>query len=123
VRAYEEQCSFVETAGGRVILMASRALAACAKGPDDYHRAYGRILGQLKQPAILHWLGEAFDPALRGYWGGRDVAECMEVCLAIIRDNARHINGIKISLLDKNREIEMRRKLPAGVRMYTGDDF
>jgi hypothetical protein len=103
--------------------MASRALAACARGPDDYRRAYSQLLGQLRSPAILHWLGEAFDPALRGYWGGRSVEECMNVCLDIIRDNTSHVDGVKISLLDKGSEIEMRRKLPAGVRMYTGDDF
>jgi hypothetical protein len=123
IHAYEEQCAFIEAAGGRVILMASRALASCARGPGDYQRVYSRLLKQLSRPAILHWLGEAFDPALRGYWGGGDVGECMEVCLAIIRENARHVDGIKISLLDKNSEIEMRRKLPPGVRMYTGDDF
>ena len=123
VHAYAEQCSEIEASGGQVILMASRALAACARGPDDYHRAYSQLLGQLRSPAILHWLGEAFDPALRGYWGGRSVEECMNVCLDIIRDNTSHVDGVKISLLDKGSEIEMRRKLPAGVRMYTGDDF
>jgi len=123
VHAYAEQCSEIEAAGGQVILMASRALAGCARRPDDYHRAYSRLLRQLRSPAILHWLGEAFDPALRGYWGGRSVEECMNVCVDIIRDNASHVDGVKISLLDKCREIEMRRELPAGVRMYTGDDL
>ena len=123
VHAYAEQCSEIEASGGQVILMASRALAACARGPDDYRRAYSQLLGQLRSPAILHWLGEAFDPALRGYWGGRSVEECMNVCLDIIRDNTSHVDGVKISLLDKGSEIEMRQKLPAGVRMYTGDDF
>jgi hypothetical protein len=121
--AYEEQCEFVEAAGGRAIVMASRALARCAKGPADYRRVYNRLLPQLKQPAILHWLGEAFDPALAGYWGGANVAECMSSCLEIIRENAAHVDGVKISLLDAGLEIEMRRRLPKGVRMYTGDDF
>jgi hypothetical protein len=123
IGAYEEQCAFVEAAGGRVILMASRLLARCAKGPGDYRRVYGRILPQLKQPAILHWLGEAFDPALAGYWGGADVAECMTSCLEIIGENREHVDGVKISLLDADLEIGMRRRLPKGVRMYTGDDF
>ena len=35
----------------------------------------------------------------------------------------RKIDGIKVSLLDKDREIALRRRLPPGVRMYTGDDF
>jgi Protein of unknown function (DUF993) len=121
--AYEEQCAFVEAAGGRVILMASRLLARCAKSPADYHRVYSRILPQLKRPAILHWLGEAFDPALAGYWGGADVAECMTSCLEIIGENQQHVDGVKISLLDAGLEIGMRRRLPQGVRMYTGDDF
>ncbi|MGA3241298.1 MAG: dihydrodipicolinate synthase family protein [Bryobacteraceae bacterium] len=121
--AYEEQCAFVEAAGGRVILMASRSLARCAKSPEDYRRVYSRLLPQLERPAILHWLGEAFDPALAGYWGGADVAGCMTSCLEIIEENRKHVDGVKISLLDKDLEIGMRRRLPEGVRMYTGDDF
>ncbi|HEX3876758.1 MAG TPA: dihydrodipicolinate synthase family protein [Bryobacteraceae bacterium] len=123
IAAYEQQCEFVEKAGGRVILMASRALARCAQSPADYVRVYGHLLPQLKQPAILHWLGDAFDPALAGYWGGSNVAESMASCLDIIRENAASIDGVKISLLDANLEIQMRRRLPESVRMYTGDDF
>jgi len=121
--AYEEQCSFIEEHGGRIILMASRALAACAKGPEDYERVYGKILSQVSQPVILHWLGDMFDPALTGYWGSRDLDEAMEVCLRIIRNNKDKVDGIKISLLDADKEIKMRRLLPEGVKMYTGDDF
>ena len=123
IASYAEQCAFIEAAGGRVILMASRALAGCAKGPDDYRRVYGRILPQLARPAILHWLGEAFDPALRGYWGGQSIDECMDNCLGIIGEHKKHVDGVKISLLNAGREIDMRRRLPANVRMYTGDDF
>jgi hypothetical protein len=121
--AYEEQCATIEATGARVILMASRALVKCAKGPDDYHRVYGHLLSSLSRPAILHWLGEAFDPQLRGYWGGTTEEEAMATCLAIIWENRTKVDGVKISLLDKDREIEMRRLLPTGVRMYTGDDF
>src|SRR5262245_36723891 len=123
IRAYEEQCAAVEKAGGRIILMASRALASCARSPDDYLRVYDRVLRQLREPAILHWLGEMFDPALEGYWGSKDHWQAMEVCLAAIAANAAKVDGIKISLLDKDKEIAMRRRLPKGVRMYTGDDF
>jgi hypothetical protein len=123
IRAYEEQCEAVEALGGRIILMASRALAACAQSPDDYARVYDRILRQVRQPVIIHWLGEMFDPALAGYWGHADTETAMETCLAVLHDNAAKIDGIKISLLDKEREIVMRRRLPRGVRMYTGDDF
>jgi hypothetical protein len=122
-QAYEEQCAFVESHGGRVILMASRALARAAQSADDYSALYARILGQLRQPAILHWLGDMFDPKLAGYWGTADLDAAMEACLGVIRANVDHVNGIKISLLDKKREEDMRRRLPAGVRMYTGDDF
>jgi hypothetical protein len=121
--AYGEQCEFVEGEGGRVILMASRALAAVAKTPEDYAEVYGSMLAQVSNPVILHWLGEAFDPALGGYWGHRDLDDAMEVCLSIIGDHAEKVDGIKTSLLDKNREVEMRRRLPQGVKMYTGDDF
>ncbi|OXL83917.1 dihydrodipicolinate synthase family protein [Paenibacillus sp. SSG-1] len=122
--AYEEQVGFIEGEGGQVILMASRALAACAKGPEDYERVYGSILGQVKQPVILHWLGDMFDPALAGYWGCKDdLDDAMDVCLRVIRSNADKVDGIKISLLDAGKEIKMRRLLPEGVKMYTGDDF
>ena len=123
IRAYEEQVGFVEGQGGRIILMASRALAVAAKSPDDYARVYGRILSQVKQPVILHWLGEMFDPALAGYWGHADHNAAMDVCLDVIAAHADKVDGIKISLLSKEKEIAMRRRLPASVRMYTGDDF
>jgi hypothetical protein len=123
IGAYEEQIGFVEGEGGRVILMASRALAAAARGPDDYVRVYDRILSQIKEPVVLHWLGEMFDPALEGYWGFADHEAAMDVCLSVIAAHADKIDGIKISLLSKEKEIAMRRRLPASVRMYTGDDF
>jgi hypothetical protein len=123
IRAYEEQIEAVEALGGRLVLMASRALARAARGPQDYARVYGRILRQVKEPVIIHWLGEMFDPALEGYWGANDHEAAMETCLAIIREHAAKIDGVKISLLSKEKEIAMRRCLPAGVRMYTGDDF
>jgi hypothetical protein len=123
IAAYEHQIDAVDAHNGQIILMASRALAAIAQGPDDYARVYGRILSQVGQPVIIHWLGEMFDPALQGYWGSDDHMVAMENCLAILNDNAANIDGIKISLLSKEKEIVMRRKLPDGVRMYTGDDF
>jgi hypothetical protein len=123
IRAYEEQIEAIEAMGGRLILMASRALARAAKGPDDYARVYGRILRQVKEPVIIHWLGEMFDPALAGYWGAAGHTAAMETCLAILRDHAGKVDGVKISLLSKEKEITMRRRLPAGMRMYTGDDF
>ena len=123
ISAYEEQCTAIEKLGGRIILMASRALAASARSPDDYVKVYDRILSQVKQPVLLHWLGEMFDPALEGYWGKKDHHAAMEVCLNILSRHSTRVDGIKISLLDKDKEIAMRRKLPKGVRMYTGDDF
>ena len=123
VRAYEEQMAAIEQLGGRLVVMASRALARVAKSPADYEQVYGRILSQAKQPVILHWLGDMFDPALAGYWGSRNVDAAMHTALGIIAAHADQVDGIKISLLDKDREIAMRRRLPPGVRMYTGDDF
>jgi hypothetical protein len=120
---YEAHCGYIESVGGRIILMASRALAACAKGPEDYVKVYGRILTQVKEPLIIHWLGEMFDPALAGYWGSPDLDRATETLLAIIHEHAAKIDGVKISLLDQKREIAMRRRFPTGVRMYTGDDF
>jgi hypothetical protein len=121
--AYEEQCEAIEGLGGRIVLMASRALAACARSPDDYQKVYSRILSQVKQPVIIHWLGEMFDPQLAGYWGGENHGRAMNTALAVIEANRPKVDGIKISLLDRHKEIDMRRRLPRGVRMYTGDDF
>ncbi|WP_448206689.1 dihydrodipicolinate synthase family protein [Azospirillum sp. sgz302134] len=123
IRAYETQVGAVESQGGHVILMASRALARVAKGPEDYVRVYGRILAQVRNPVILHWLGDMFDPALAGYWGTRDLDSAMDTAVGIINDFASKVDGVKISLLDKEKEIVMRRRLAPGVRMYTGDDF
>ncbi|MCC6887601.1 MAG: dihydrodipicolinate synthase family protein [Hyphomicrobiales bacterium] len=123
IRAYEQQIEAIESLGGRIILMASRALVRAARGPDDYLKVYDRILSQTREPVIIHWLGEMFDPALEGYWGSRDHDAAMETALAAIASNAGKVDGIKISLLSKDKEIAMRRRLPAGVRMYTGDDF
>ncbi|HVX43556.1 MAG TPA: dihydrodipicolinate synthase family protein [Mycobacteriales bacterium] len=121
--AYQEQLELVEGAGARVVLMASRALAAAARSAEDYHQVYGTLLRQAREPVILHWLGPMFDPALEGYWGSPDLDLAAESVLALIKDHARAIDGIKVSLLDAGREIALRRALPDGVRLYTGDDF
>jgi hypothetical protein len=121
--AYVEQIETVEAAGGHIILMASRGLAAVARDADDYKTVYGELLRQCRGKVILHWLGEMFDPALRGYWGSTDIATAMETVLDIIAANAARVDGIKVSLLDPKWETQMRARLPAGVKMYTGDDF
>jgi hypothetical protein len=123
IRAYEEQMAAIERLGGRLIVMASRALARVARSPADYERVYDRVLSQAKQPVILHWLGDMFDPALKGYWGSDELDTAMATALGIIEAHAAKVDGIKISLLDKDKEVAMRRRLPANVRMYTGDDF
>ena len=123
IRGYEEQMEAIEKLGGKLIVMASRALARVAKSPADYERVYDRVLSQAKQPVVLHWLGDLFDPALAGYWGTKDVDAAMDTALGIIAAHPAKVDGIKISLLDKDKEIAMRRRLAPGVRMYTGDDF
>ena len=123
VAAYEEQLSVVEDAGAQPVLMCSRALAASARGPDDYAKVYGTLLGQVTRPVILHWLGDMFDPALHGYWGAADLDVAAEHVLAIIGEHPDKVDGIKVSLLDAGREVALRRRLPPGVRLYTGDDF
>ncbi|MFL6661110.1 MAG: dihydrodipicolinate synthase family protein [Rhizobacter sp.] len=121
--AYREQLGVVEAEGGRAVLMASRALARCARSADDYLELYGRLLRDVSQPVVLHWLGEMFDPALAGYWGAGDLARALDTVAMLIRDNVSKVEGIKVSLLDAKWELELRRRLPAGVKMYTGDDF
>ena len=123
IRAYEEQMAAIEKLGGQLIVMASRALARVAKSPADYERVYDRVLSQAREPVVLHWLGDMFDPALAGYWGSSNTAAAMNTALGVIAAHPHKVDGIKISLLDKDAEITMRRRLPAGVRMYTGDDF
>jgi hypothetical protein len=121
--AYSDQVGFVEGLGGRVVVMASRELARIARGPDDYHQVYRTVLSRLKEPALIHWLGEVFDPALVGYWGHDDLDAAADVLLDVITENAVHVDGIKLSLLDQRRELAMRERLPEGIRLYTGDDF
>jgi hypothetical protein len=121
--AYREQWGVVEGEGGRVILMASRALVRAARHADDYVALYGRLLSDSAQPVVLHWLGEMFDPALRGYWGSTDIPTAIDTVLQLIEGNAGKVEGIKVSLLDARWEVELRRRLPAGVKMYSGDDF
>jgi hypothetical protein len=123
IAAYEAQIEAIEALDGRIILMASRALAELARGPDDYRRVYGHILRQVRRPVVIHWLGEMFDPALEGYWGAADHLDAMEVVLSVMAEHAAKVDGVKISLLSREKEIVMRRRLPPGVRMYTGDDF
>ena len=123
IRAYEQQFEAIEAAGGRIILMASRALARVARGPDDYVKVYDRILRGARDPVIMHWLGAMFDPALEGYWGSASLDSAMATAVAVVNANSSKVDGVKVSLLDKDREIDMRRRLAKGVRMYTGDDF
>jgi hypothetical protein len=121
--AYEEQLALVEGEGAQAILMASRALAAVATGPEDYLDVYGHLLRQASDPVILHWLGPMFDPALEGYWGSSDLDAATDVFLEVIAAHPDKVDGIKVSLLDARREVDLRRRLPDGVRCYTGDDF
>jgi Protein of unknown function (DUF993) len=123
IDAYAEQMGFVQSAGAGVIAMASRALAASARGARDYLEVYGSLLRQAERPVILHWLGEAFDPALRGYWGGADFGAAADTVLELIDRAGGMVDGVKLSVLDAGREVALRRRLPAGVRLYTGDDF
>ncbi len=123
VKAYLEQLHAIQKLGGRIILMASRALVKVAGSPEDYVKVYSRVLAEADQPVILHWLGEMFDPALKGYWYSTRFEAAMETCLAAIDANVKKVDGIKISLLDDQKEVVMRRRLPASVKMYTGDDF
>ncbi|WP_395759237.1 dihydrodipicolinate synthase family protein [Streptomyces althioticus] len=121
--AYEEQLAVVEESGAQAILMASRALAATARGPEDYLEIYGHLLRQAAEPVILHWLGPMFDPALEGYWGASDLDAATDTFLDVIAAHPDKVDGIKVSLLDARREVDLRRRLPKGVRCYTGDDF
>lgn len=121
--AFFHQMEAVEAAGGQVIVMATRALPAIGAGPQEYARLYDDLITQAQAPVILHWLGDVFDPALKGYWGSDDVAQADEVVHDLIARNATKVDGLKISLLNQSHEEAFRARLPNGVRLYTGDDF
>ena len=121
--AYREQLAVVEASGAKVILMASRALAKVASGPEDYLSIYGTLLSEVKEPVVLHWLGTMFDPALAGYWGSDDVEAATATFSQLIESHAGKVDGVKVSLLDAAHEVALRANLPEGVRLYTGDDF
>jgi hypothetical protein len=123
IRAYEEQLAHVQDAGAEVILMASRALTASARSGQDYLDVYGHLLRQAQRPVILHWLGDAFDPELRGYWGSPDFAAAADTVIELIEASGGQVSGVKLSVLNAGHEVALRRRLPAGVRLYTGDDF
>ena len=123
VQAYEMQSEAIEAVGGQLILMASRAFTAIGAGPEVYAKVYRRLIDGAAQPVILHWLGPMFDPQLAGYWGSTDLAAASDFVLALIAENPGKVDGIKISLLDQHHEAAFRARLPAGVRLYTGDDF
>ena len=123
IAAYEEQFGFIEGEGGKAIMMASRALAATARSADDYAKVYDRVLSQASGKVILHWLGDMFDPALKGYWGADNFENALDTVVAIIERHAHKVEGIKISLLDADKEVALRNRLPDGVVMFTGDDF
>jgi hypothetical protein len=123
IAAYLSQLHAIQKLGGRIILMASRALARVARKPQDYETVYARVLAEADHPVVLHWLGDMFDPQLKGYWGADDFTATLETALSVIAASQSKVDGIKISLLDDQKEIVMRRRLPSSVKMYTGDDF
>ncbi len=123
IAAYETQMAAIEAAGGQLILMASRAFTAISADEATYRKVYRRLIDQAREPVILHWLGDMFDPALKGYWGSEDVDRASDFVLGLIKENPAKVDGIKISLLDEAHEVAFRKRLPEGVRLYTGDDF
>lgn len=123
IAAYEHQMAAIEAAGGQLILMASRAFTAIGADEALYRKVYRRLLGQAQGRVILHWLGDMFDPALKGYWGSADVEQATDFVLSLIEENSHKVDGIKISLLDEAHEVAFRARLPERVRLYTGDDF
>lgn len=121
--SYRRQLEWVEAQGAQAVIMSSRALSAAARSPSDYRVVYGRILESAGRPVLVHWLGEPFDPALRGYWGYQDPLQALEFFVDLVAEHADRVDGVKVSLLDPEVELQLRRRLPPSVRVYTGDDF
>lgn len=122
VSAYLHQLEVAEDAGAQGVMMASRHLARSAADSSDYVQVYGEVLSRAQKPVVLHWLGDAFDANLLGYFGN-DLSSAMQTVEEIIVTNQSQVSGIKMSLLDADAEISLRRRLPGDVRMFTGDDY
>ena len=122
-KAYHQQLDDVQEAGAIPVLMCSRHLAAAAGSAQDYLDVYGRLIADSDRPVVLHWLGPAFDPLLAGYWGAGEPGRAADTVAELIAAHPGRVDGIKLSLLDEDFEVALRRRLPAGVRLYTGDDF
>ena len=123
VDAYVEQLHYAEDQGVGTVLMASRHLARTASSPADYVQVYRQVLARAGAPVVLHWLGEAFDPQLAGYFGSRHIPTCIDTVVQIMTENVGRVRGIKMSLLDAGHEVALRSRLPEGTTMFTGDDF
>jgi hypothetical protein len=121
--AYREQVSFIEELGGQAIVMASRQLAAAARSPEEYLAVYDEVIASSSRPLLIHWLGEAFDPSLADYWGAKDPWTAAETVLEMVASHPGDLSGIKLSVLDAELEVDLRRRLPNGVAMFTGDDL
>lgn len=123
IAAYLEQLDVAEAAGAGIVLMASRHLARAADSAADYERVYREVLSRANTPVILHWLGEAFDADLAGYFGSSDIPTASVTVNRIIEENIGAIRGVKMSLLNVDAEIAVRSRLPKGATLFTGDDF
>jgi hypothetical protein len=123
IETYRSQLALLDGTTATPVLMASRQLCATAHGADDYLATYDTLLKDADRPVILHWLGPMFDPQLAGYWGHRDPWLAVDVVVELVDKNADAVAGIKVSLLDAALEVALRRRLPAGVACFTGDDF
>ena len=119
--AYLEQLTDIEGAGGSVVLMASRHLAAAASGREDYLNVYNDVLAAATRPVLLHWLGAVFDPALEGYWGHGDPHQALDVVAELMGNNPT-ARGIKVSLLDADLERTLRERIGDKLT-FTGDDY
>ncbi|MFM1873145.1 MAG: hypothetical protein RL398_2567 [Planctomycetota bacterium] len=117
VDAVVEQCAFIRAQGGIPVLLPMPWLTANGATADDYVEVYGAIIRQVQGPVFVHWLGEMFLPSLRGYFPGDSFSRVMAIDPAVVR-------GCKISLLDADLEVRIRRELlPREQIVLTGDDF
>lgn len=121
--AYREQVDYIEGLGGQAIVMASRNLASAARASEDYAAVYHEVISGSTRPVLVHWLGKAFDPALDAYWGAGDPWTAAETVLQLVESLPGRISGLKLSVLDADLEIDLRRRLPDGVSLFTGDDL
>ena len=117
IDAIAEQVTWIQHHGGVAVLLPQPWLCAETTCADDWVAFYRAIIDQVDGPLVVHWLGEMFHPGMRGAFPKDSFRRVMAI-------DPNRVRGCKLSLLDAEFEVEIRRVLAAdGQIVLTGDDF